>query len=129
MSEAKDRGRPGSPRLHQKLCLESADILRGKPLPRKAMEARSERVIRMNLSQILRRRYEKYVRWKRNEMALLGKLPDAEAAALMGRSETAVLMRQTKLDIPTLAGTNDLFRQKTDFGQKTDVLATDRTVS
>jgi hypothetical protein len=35
------------------------------------------------------------------EMALLGTLPDAEVAALIGRTETAVRVRRARLKLPT----------------------------
>jgi hypothetical protein len=39
--------------------------------------------------------------WTKEQLALLGKRPDAELAARFGRSESAVRQRRTRLRIPT----------------------------
>jgi hypothetical protein len=86
----------GSRRLHQRLSLAGAAELRGKRVPPEVIERRRQTR--------LGRKYKPPDRWKeqkwtKEQLALLGKLPDEEVAARIGRTTTAVRIRRTILGI------------------------------
>jgi hypothetical protein len=60
---------------------------------------RRKNALKNDLAQYLTKGYHG-PRWTRKQLALLGKLPDAEAAAKIGRSVTGVRIMRQRLGIP-----------------------------
>src|SRR5690349_235011 len=60
-----------------------------------------ERSIAINLVQFAQKAGNRHRGWTKQELALLGTASDAEVAAKIGRSETAVRAKRTKLGIPS----------------------------
>jgi hypothetical protein len=76
-------------------------------------DERSERAKRLNLAQHLVPYQVKRV-WKEKQIRLLGTLPDAEVARMLGLSVHAVRLKQTRLGIPTA---RDGRRRETETGK------------
>jgi hypothetical protein len=73
-------------------------MLRGRKLPPDHVERRRQSALALDLGQYLRA-YDPGDRWTAEELALLGTMPDAEVAAQIGRKETAVRSKRSKLGI------------------------------
>jgi hypothetical protein len=69
-------------------------VPRGKHLPADQVERR-ETALALNLAQYMHQ-VERPDRWTPEELALLGTLPDAEIAARIGRTETAVRTKRSR---------------------------------
>ena len=63
-------------------------------------DARSEAELRLNLAQYLKTGYHG-PRWTEAEVQLLGTLPDAEVARMIGKSVNGVRVKRTRLGVPT----------------------------
>ncbi len=76
--------------------------LRGKPLPAEQVEQRRRTARERNYGQRLRGG-ARTVRplWTAGELALLGTIPDEEAAKQIGRGVEGVRQKRTKLGVPT----------------------------
>jgi hypothetical protein len=90
----------GSTRVRKELNAKTAASLRGKRLPPELVEQRRQQALRLNLAQYLRA-YDPGDRWTQEEFAFLGTLPDAEVAARIGRTETAVRTKRIRRGIPS----------------------------
>ena len=90
-------GTEGSKRLHQVVCETAAKETRGKAQP--VTQIRRRLATRRKLG--VRKPTGRVDGWKQEEMHLLGKIPDAEAAAILDRTENAVRIRRIRLGIPT----------------------------
>ena len=90
----------GSRRLHKVLSEAGAEITRGQPLSLKQVEQRRQRAIKLNLGRHLKPGYHGR-RWTKQEMRLLGKLPDKKVANRIGRSVNGVRIMRTRLGIPS----------------------------
>jgi hypothetical protein len=96
------RNNPGSIEGTHRACTASSGVTRGKRLSRQQVEERRERAIKLNLAQ--------YMTpcpapggsrpWTRKEMRALGKAPDDEVAAKIGRTKEAVRGKRCQLGIP-----------------------------
>ena len=63
-------------------------------------ERRRRTAVEQNLARNLRPGYNLGPWWSPRELALLGKLPDDEVAAKVGRTHNAVRIKREKLRIP-----------------------------
>ncbi|HEV3144785.1 MAG TPA: hypothetical protein VGZ47_12925 [Gemmataceae bacterium] len=92
---------PGTMRLN-KLAVEASNaVTRGQRLTRKQVEERRERAIRLNLAQYIEPyRHVASRPWTAKELRALGKAPDEEVAARIGRTESAVRGKRCQLGIP-----------------------------
>jgi hypothetical protein len=93
-----ERFNEGSARVRKVLNAKTAASLRGKQLPPDQVERRRETALALDLGQHLRA-YDPGDRWTAEELALLGTMPDAAVAARIGRKETAVRAKRSKLVI------------------------------
>jgi hypothetical protein len=94
-------GTEGSRRLIQAAAEKGADQVRGKPLSPEQVEQRRRTARALILGQYLDPAHGRG--WTRAELRLLGKVSDAQVAALTGRSENAVRQKRNKLGIPTFS--------------------------
>jgi hypothetical protein len=96
-------GTDGSKRLHEITSAKGAAKLRGKRLAPDQVELRRENALAQNLSRHIQPcpKPNGSRLWTSEELALLGKMSDDELAARIGRSETGVRVRRTKLEIAT----------------------------
>jgi hypothetical protein len=85
----------GSARVRKELNAKTADSLRGKKLPTEQVEQRRRSALALNLAQYMHR-VERPDRWTPEELALVGTLPDAEVAARIGRTESAVRTKRAR---------------------------------
>jgi hypothetical protein len=76
-----------------------AAVLRGVPLPPEQLEQRCRTAREKNLVQYIIPGYHGPW-WPRDELALLGALPDDEVARRTGRSCNAVRVKRDRLGIP-----------------------------
>ena len=76
-----------------------AAACRGVALPPERVERRRRRALELNFGQRLIPGYHG-PRWTRRQVALLGKLPDAEVARRTGRTPNAVRQKRETLGIP-----------------------------
>jgi hypothetical protein len=88
----------GSKRIRVKLNREYGAELRGKKRSRAYAERCRKTAIRLNLGRYLTHGYHGPW-WMPDQLALLGKLPDAELAARIGRTANAVRIKRTELGI------------------------------
>jgi len=74
--------------------------VRGKPLPPEQVERRRRTAVELDLGRFLRPGCNYRPWWTGHEVALLGKLPDEEVAARIGRTPNAVRVKRKKLGVP-----------------------------
>jgi transposase-like protein len=91
---------PGSQRLIRDASEQGASRLRGVKLPPEQVERRRRTAAELDLGRHLQPGYHG-PRWTRAELALLGKLPDEEVAARVGRTPEAVRVKRTRPGTPT----------------------------
>jgi hypothetical protein len=91
---------PGSQRLIRDASEQGAAQVRGKELPPEQVERRRRTAVEKNLAQYIRPGYNRGPWWSLAELRLLGRLPDDEVAARLGRSPNAVRCKREKLGIP-----------------------------
>jgi hypothetical protein len=91
-------GTEGMRRLVQANAEKMADALRGKPLPPEQVEIRRRNARKNNNAQYLDPARGRG--WTAGQLALLGVHPDSRVAALIGRSEGAVLQKREEVGIP-----------------------------
>jgi hypothetical protein len=92
-------GTEGSRRLHQELSAAGAEKLRGR---QQTDDEKRRRLAARKRNGVRRPRPRPGGRiWPAEHLALLGTLPDAEIAARIGRTETAVRVRRARLKLPT----------------------------
>jgi hypothetical protein len=91
---------PGSQRLVRAASAKGADRYRGKRLPPEQVERRRQTARELNLGKYLRPGYNLGPWWSPAEVKLLGRLPDDEVAAKVGRTPDAVRCKRGKLGIP-----------------------------
>ena len=72
--------------------------MRGKKLPPGRVEQCRRRALEEDLARYLRQDHE--LRWKPEEIALVGTMPDEEVAGKVGRSVKAVTVARLKRGIP-----------------------------
>jgi hypothetical protein len=92
---------------HRLMCAASeqgAARTRGVKLPPEAVKQRRRTTVELGYVRRIRPGYNLGPRWTRRALALLGKLPDDEVAARIGRTPNAVRIRRTKLGTPTACG-------------------------
>lgn len=98
-------GTPGSKALHNAASQRGADATRGKPLSKaqraKMCKAAAKRSDLPRLLDLAHAKRWEGKGWTAEQTALLGTMPDAEVAALTGRTTDAVRIRRTRLGIPT----------------------------
>jgi hypothetical protein len=86
----------GSRRLIQAACQAGADVNKIREFSEKERRVRRQNALKNNLAQYLHLGYHG-PRWTKRQLALLGKLPDAEVAEQIGRSVNAVrIMRERR---------------------------------
>jgi len=90
---------PGSRRLTLAASAKGADAIRGVELPPEAVERRRQTALELNLGQNLRPGYHGRL-WTTAEVALLGKLPDAEVARRTARPCDSVRQKRSERGIP-----------------------------
>jgi hypothetical protein len=90
-------GTDGSRRLHRQSSEAGAKKLRGRKLSAPEVERRRQTALRLGL-----RPGERWGErgWTREQLALLGTASDADVAAKIGRTETAVRVMRSRLGIP-----------------------------
>jgi hypothetical protein len=88
-------GTEGSRRLHQVSSARGAARMRGKKLPKKLVQRRIEVRRELGILRAPDRWGER--RWQAEELDLLGTAPDAELAARLGRTVTAVRVMRNRL--------------------------------
>jgi hypothetical protein len=91
---------PGSQRLVRGASEQGAAQTRGVKLPPEQVERRRRTAAELDLGQYLRPGYNLGPRWTRAEVTLLGKHPDEEVAARIGRTPNAVRIKREELRIP-----------------------------
>jgi hypothetical protein len=91
---------PGSQRLIRAASEQGASVQRGQELPPEQVERRRRTALDLGLGRNLLPGYNLGPCWTRAELALLGKLPDEEVAARVGRSPNAVRIKRERLGIP-----------------------------
>jgi hypothetical protein len=91
---------PGSQRLIRRASELGASQVRGKKLPPEQVERRRRTAAELDLGRYLRPGCNYGPWWSRREVALLGKLPDDEVAAKVGRTPNAVRIKREKLGVP-----------------------------
>jgi hypothetical protein len=91
---------PGSQRLIRDASEQVAAKVRGKPLRPEQVEQRRRTARELNLGKYLGPGYNLRPWWSPAELRLLGKLPDGEVAARVGRLPNAVRCKREKLGIP-----------------------------
>src|SRR5262249_10639677 len=89
-------GTEGSRRLIQAAAEAQASVIRGKKLPPDQVERRRQTARQLGLRPTGRWKGRE---WTREQLRLLGKIPDAELAERFGRTEHAVRLRRTRLGI------------------------------
>ena len=89
-----------SRQLRHAAAKSGAAAMRERGLIDEEADERSERAKRLNLAQYLVPYQVKRV-WKQEQTRLLGTLPDAEVARMLGLSVHAVRLKRTRLGIPT----------------------------
>jgi hypothetical protein len=90
----------GSKLLIQAAAQAGADVMQAREFNQEEREVKRRNARRLNLGQHLKTGYHG-PHWTEAELQLLGRLPDADVAAIAGRTVTAVRIRRTKLGIPT----------------------------
>jgi hypothetical protein len=90
----------GSRRLIRAAVETGATVQRGLRLPADQVERRRQTAIELNLGQHLQTGYHGE-HWTEADLQLLGTLPDAQVAAIIGKTVTAVRVKRTKLGIST----------------------------
>ncbi len=95
-------GTRGTRRLVRAASLKGAARTRGKPLCPEQVERRRRRALELNLGQYLDPAHG--AGWCGEELALLGKLPDAEVARQTGRSKEGVRQKREELGIANPEG-------------------------
>jgi hypothetical protein len=90
---------PGSRRLALAASAKGADAIRGVELPPEAVERRRPTALELGLGRHLQPGYHGR-RWTDAEVALLGKLPDAEVARRTGRPCDSVPQKRSERGIP-----------------------------
>jgi len=93
-------GTEGSRRLHKALSLIGTAAFCERPFSSKEREQRRQRAIRLKLVRYLKPGFHGRW-WTKKEMALLGKLPDEEVAARIGRPANGVRIMRNRLGIPS----------------------------
>jgi hypothetical protein len=96
-------GRVNCEGTHRLMCAASergAAYYRGKRLPPDQVERRRRTAVEKNLAQYIRPGYNLGPWWSPAELRLLGKLPDEDVAAKVGRTHNAVRIKRGKLGIP-----------------------------
>jgi hypothetical protein len=91
---------PGSQRLIRDASEQGAAQTRGVKLPPEAVERRRRTALELGLVRHIRPGYNLGPWWMPAELRLLGRLPDEEVAAKVGRSADAVRQKREKLGIP-----------------------------
>lgn len=103
-------GTPGSKRLLEATTARANAACRGKPLSKKAIRDRRRRAKEMDLAKHLRayneRRQADKRAWTKQELALLGTMPDTRLAPKVGRTRDEVRRERARRRIPR-------FRQNT----------------
>jgi hypothetical protein len=89
----------GSQRLIRAASAKGADATRGITLPEEQVERRRRTALEQDLGRYLVPGYHGPW-WSRQELALLGKLPDDEVARRTGRTWNAVWLKRGELGIP-----------------------------
>jgi hypothetical protein len=97
-----ERFNEGSARLQAALNAEKGAALRGKELPSEQVERRRRTALELGLRPLPQRPGGRP--WTRQELKLLGKMPDAELAAQIGRTENAVRVMRVRLGLPNPLG-------------------------
>jgi hypothetical protein len=94
----------GSARLHRILSAKGVAGLRRRRWTSAERKAYRDRSIRLNLIRFAQRSPIQggHPVWTKRELVLLGTLSDAEVAAKIGRTETAVRVKRFRLGIPTV---------------------------
>jgi hypothetical protein len=95
-------GTEGSRRLCRAAWERAKAAVRGKPLSPEQVEERRRRALELNLGQYLDPGHG--AGWWEGELALLGKLPDAEVARQTGRTRDAVRQKRQELRLPNPDG-------------------------
>jgi hypothetical protein len=88
-----------NPRFHELIQANSskgADVSRGVPLTPEVRKERRRRAVEDGYAQRLREGYRRTHQWPAEHLALLGTMPDAEVAALTGRSVNAVRINRER---------------------------------
>jgi hypothetical protein len=94
------RNCPGTQRLLRAASGRGAAQVRGKELPPEQVERRRRTAAELDLGRHRSAARAKLPRWAPAEVRLLGKLPDEEVAARMGRTHNAVRIKRERLGIP-----------------------------
>jgi len=90
----------GSTKLGEVVNAEvAAKYVKGKPLPVEQVERRRQTALEQNLAKHLKHGYHGPL-WTKEQLALLGKLPDRKVAKKIGRSVNGVRIMRQKLGIP-----------------------------
>lgn len=92
------RGTAGSQRLYDVISERGAARLRRRRLPAAQIRRRCETALRLGLQPSGRWNGRG---WTSEQLALLGRMPDAALAAIIGRSVSAVRLMHTRRAIPT----------------------------
>jgi len=92
----------GSRQLRRAVSEKIANALRGQPLPPEQVERRRKTAEQLNLGQYLDPAHG--AGWSAAELQLLGRAPDEEVAARIGRTANAVRLKRTRLGIPDPGG-------------------------
>jgi hypothetical protein len=91
---------PGSQRLVRAASEMGTAQVRGKPLPPEQVEQCRRTAVERGYVRRIWPGYNLGPWWSPRELALLGKLPDEEVAAKVGRTHNAVRIKREKLNIP-----------------------------
>jgi hypothetical protein len=94
-------GTEGSKLLIQAAAQAGADAMQAREFTEAERKMKRRNARRLNLAQHLPTGYHG-PRWTADQLALLGTLPDADVAAIAGRTVEAVRQRRTGLGIPTV---------------------------
>jgi hypothetical protein len=90
----------GTRRLIRASAKAGAADVRGRTLPPDQIERRRQTALALNLARFLRSGYHG-PRWTAGQLRLLGRLPDAEVAAKIGRTPNAVRVKRSRQGIPS----------------------------
>ena len=97
-----ERFNEGSARLQAALNAEKGAALRGEKLPSDQVERRRRTALELGLQPLPQRPGGRP--WTRQELKLLGKMPDAELAARIGRTKNAVRVMRVRRGLPNPLG-------------------------
>jgi hypothetical protein len=92
-------GTPGSQRLIQAAAERGAEAMQSHTFTTAEREVKRRNAVALDLGRHLETGYHG-PRWTPEDLALLGTIPDADLARLLGRTETAVRVMRTRRGIP-----------------------------